>query len=64
MQYNKTPRKFKYTHGEAVLIVGIDENGRFFSSIEKNGTVYARDLYERVPSEPELNKQGWTREYE
>ena len=64
MQYNQTPRMFKYTQGNAVLTVGIDSNGRMFSSLEKDGVLYAKDLYERIPTEPDMIKRGWTRKYE
>jgi len=60
----QAPRRYTYKQQEAILTVGIDENGRIYSSIEKNGKIYAKDLYIHIPSEPDLNKQGWIRYHE
>ncbi len=61
---NPTPRQYKYEQKGAILTVGMDKNGRVFSSIEKYGKVVAKDIYIKIPSEPSLNKSGWTRYYE
>lgn len=52
---------YQYKKKDVLLTVGLDENGRVFSRIEKNGETVARDMYVRIPSEVELAKQGWTR---
>jgi hypothetical protein len=59
-----SPKMYKYSKSGAILTVGIDRNGRIFSSIEKNGHVLASDLYVKFPTEAILAKQGWTRYHE
>jgi len=55
------PKKHTYQKEEAILVVGIDRNGRVFSDITKNGQVVAKDLFIKFPMEAQLAKQGWKR---
>ena len=52
---------YTYKQKDVVLTVGIDENGRIFSHMQKNGETVARDIYIKIPTETDLAKQGWTR---
>jgi len=58
---NEHPRQYKYKKANVILSVGIDENGRVFSTMEKNGIVVAKDIYVRLPTEALLIQQGWLR---
>jgi len=59
-----SPRTLKYSKNGVILTIGVDENGRLFSNISKNGQVVVRDMYVKFPSEAKLASEGWTRYHE
>lgn len=50
----------KIDNEQIVLHISTDSYGRVQSRIVKNGKVLAVDIYVRVPTVPDLEKQGWT----
>ncbi len=55
------PREEKYEQSGAILTVGIDNAGRVYSSIERDGQTLSQDMYIRMPTEVRLYKEGWKR---